>query len=39
MRGYYTLKCYMGWIPRFNRYLPFATETEYEEYFKEMEEI
>lgn len=37
MKGYYTSTCFMGWIPRFHQYLPFATEKEYIEFFKEME--
>lgn len=37
MKGYFTPTLYMGWIPRFCQYLPFATETEYKEFFKEME--
>lgn len=36
--GYYTSTSYMGWIPKFKRFLPFATEEEYKEFFKEMEE-
>lgn len=36
MKGYYTSTCFMGWIPRFHQYLPFATEKEYIEFFKEM---
>lgn len=38
MKGYFTPTSYMGWIPQFRQYLPFATETEYIEFFKEMEE-
>lgn len=37
IKGYYTSTCFMGWIPRFKQYLPFTTETEYIEFFKEME--
>lgn len=37
MKGYYTSTCFMGWIPRFHQYLPFATEKEYIGFFKEME--
>jgi len=37
MKGYYTSTCFMGWIPQFYQYLPFTTETEYIEFFKEME--
>ena len=37
MKGYYKDHCYMGWIPKFHKYLPFATETEYIEFYKEME--
>lgn len=37
MKGYYTPTSYMGWIPRFKMYLPFATEEEYTEFYKEME--
>lgn len=37
MKGYYTSTCFMGWIPRFGQYIKFTTETEYIEFFKEME--
>lgn len=37
MRGYYTPSGFMGYIPRFKQYLPFATEKEYTEFYKEME--
>lgn len=37
MKRYYTPTSYMGWIPRFKQYLPFATEEEYIEFYKEME--
>lgn len=35
MKGYYTNSGYMGWIPRWNKYILFCTEQEYEEYYKE----
>lgn len=37
MKGYYTPTSYMGYVPRFKMYLPFATEEEYKEYFEEEE--
>ena len=37
MKGYYTRTAYMGYIPRFKQYLPFATEEEYIEFYKEEE--
>lgn len=37
MKGYYTSSAYMGWIPKFKQYLPFSTEEEYKDFFKEME--
>lgn len=37
MKGYYTPTSYMGYIPRFKMYLPFATEEEYIEFYKEEE--
>lgn len=38
MKGFYTRKGYMGFIPKFNKFLLFATEAEYEEFYKETEE-
>lgn len=37
MKGYYTNSCYMGWLPSENRYIPFATENEYVEFYKKYE--
>lgn len=33
MRGYWTLYCYMGWCPIKKKYIPFATPSEYREYY------
>ena len=33
MKGYFTAYCYMGWIPSLNRYLAFATPSEYKEFY------
>lgn len=35
MKGYYIGTGYMGWVPWYNRYMLFATEKEYEEYYNE----
>ncbi len=37
MKGYYTDTCYMGWIPRFRRFIRFASEKDYEEFFRTYE--
>ena len=37
MKGYYTNSTYMGWIPNKKKYIPFSTEAEYIEYFRENE--
>lgn len=37
MKGYYTSSCFMGYVPRFKMYLPFPTEQDYKEFFKEEE--
>lgn len=34
-KGYYIGTGYMGWVPWYNKYILFATEEEYYEYFKE----
>lgn len=36
MKGFYTNYSYHGWIPWLGRYMVFATEGEYEEYYREM---
>lgn len=33
MKGYLVGFGYMGWVPELNRYVLFATESEYEEYY------
>lgn len=37
MKGYYTKDGYMGYIPSKKKFMLFATEEEYEEYFVENE--
>ncbi len=32
MKGYYTAYGYMGYVPELNKYILFATESEYIEY-------
>lgn len=34
MKGYYVSVGYMGWIPELYKYVLFATEEEYHEYFE-----
>ena len=34
MKGYYTRYCYMGYVPKFHQFLPFATEEEYKAFYK-----
>lgn len=38
MKGYYLDSVYMGYLPSKDKYIPFATEEEYVEYFMENEE-
>lgn len=38
MKGYLVSIGYMGWIPALRRYLLFATEVDYEEFFDAMEQ-
>lgn len=37
-KGYPVATGFMGWIPKKNNYMLFATEDEYEEYMEEEEE-
>lgn len=39
MKGYYTPSGYMGYVPMMNKYLLFATETDYVEWFAEYEKM
>ena len=38
MKGYYTYNGYMGYVPCFHKFLLFASEADYKEFYKEMEE-
>ena len=39
MKGYYTSSGYMGFVPVMNKYLLFATEADYAEWFAEYEKM
>lgn len=38
LKGYYLAYSYMGWIQLYQKYMPFASETDYREYVAELEE-
>lgn len=36
-KGYFTSFCFFGWIKELNRYIPFASESDYYDYLKKGE--